>query len=201
MLIAEFTLSSPVMRDALGEAPGTTVELGRVASERPTRVSVLARGQDMNRFEDALTRDRSVEEVAVRGRGPAFGEYEVTLTRETEERTTSQWWESQGLEPLSVAGTSQGWNVRMRFPSRESLATYRDICRERDLSFTLHDVYQREELVGDDLSLANERVGDIETDLDDETVDAAADADAAPSSPRMDSTAHERSEEAVDDDD
>lgn len=208
MLIAEFTLSSPVLRDALGAAPGTTVEVDRVEHEHPTRVAMLARGQDLNRFEEALALDDSVEKVAVRGRGPAFGEYEVTLTSAVEERTTNGWWKGQQVEPLSVVGSNQGWDLRMRFPSRDALAAYRDVCRDRDIAFTLHSIYGREDVAeADALGLAREQPGGTDetpagsaTTVDEPTVDAGADGDAAPTGPDANARRDDIADEATDDD-
>jgi hypothetical protein len=143
MLIAEFTLSTPVLRDALAAAPGTTVDVERSTNGPPTRLSVLARGTDINRFEDALSHDDSVRASDVRARSGSFGQYEVTLTAAMEGRSPTVWSQAEGVEPLSGVGSNQGWEFRMRFPDREALAAYRNRCRERDIAFTLHDLFRR----------------------------------------------------------
>lgn len=200
MLIAEFTLSSPILRDALGAAPGTTVEIDRIESGPPARVSVLARGQDMNRFEDALGHDASIEEVAVRARGPAFGEYEMTLTPDAEQRDTSPWWQEQGVEPLSVTATSRGWELRMRFPSRDALSNYRDVCRDRDLSFTLHDLYVREELpMDDEHGFVHERPGGAEADEGARRGDESTESDSM-AEPNVERTPDMAARDAIEDD-
>ena len=159
MLIAEFTLSTPVLRDALAAAPGTTVDVERSTNGPPTRLSVLARGTDINRFEDALSHDDSVRASEVRARGGSFGQYEVTLTAAAEGRSPTVWSRTEKLEPLSGIGSHQGWEFRMRFPDREALAAYRDRCRDRDIAFTLHDLYRRTDSLGDHPDTPLDRTG------------------------------------------
>lgn len=147
MHIAEFTLSTPVLRDALAAAPGTTVELERSSDGPPPRLSVLARGPDINRFEEALAHDDSVVSSEIEARSASLAQYEVTLSADTAERAPSTWSHAEGLEPLTGVGTSQGWEFRMRFDDRAALSAYRDRCREHDVTFTLHGLYTRDESV------------------------------------------------------
>lgn len=147
MHIAEFTLSTPVLRDALAAAPGTTVELVHSTEGAPPQLSVLARGSDINWFEEALVHDDSVRSSEVKARSPSLGQYEVTLSAAAGERAPMTWSHADGVEPLSGVGTSQGWEFRMRFDDCAALSAYRDRCRERDVAFTLHDLYSREEHV------------------------------------------------------
>ncbi len=143
MHIAEFTLSTPVLRDALAAAPGTTVELEHSTDTPPPRVTVLARGHDINRFEEALRLDDSVRSSEIQARGASLGSYEVTLTAAAKKRAPVTWSHADGVEPLSAVGTNQGWEFRMRFPDRAALSAYRDRCREHDVAFTLHGLYSR----------------------------------------------------------
>lgn len=202
MFIAEFTLSTPILRDALGAAPGTTVDLERTSGSRPTRLSILARGQDLNRFEDAMACDESVQEAAVQARGPAFGQYEVTLTPDAEDRTTNPWWQDEGIEPMSATGSNQGWSFRMRFPTREALSNYRDLCRDRNVSFTLHDLYARETLPEDDEhGFVHERPGGADAAPETpDSADAAPDTPGGAETPTMGLDADAGDEKATDDD-
>jgi hypothetical protein len=144
---AEFTLSTPVLRDALAAAPGTTVELVHSSEGTPPQLSVLARGADINWFEEALVHDDSVRSSEVQARSSSLAQYEVTLSAAAGERAPMTWPHADGVEPLSGVGTSQGWTVRMRFDDCASLSASRDRCRERDVAFTLHDLYSREKSV------------------------------------------------------
>lgn len=148
MHIAEFTLSTPVLRDSLAVAPGTTVELEHSTDGPPPRISVLARGPHLNRFEQALAHDDSVQSSEVKARSTSHGQYEVTLTADAAKRAPSTWSHADGVEPLSGIGTSQGWEFRMRFEDDAALSSYRDHCREQNVAFTLHGLYSRDESVG-----------------------------------------------------
>lgn len=142
MLIAEFSLSTPVLRDALAAAPGTTVELERSTGGPPPRLCVLARGPDLNRFEDALAHDDSVRSSDVTARGPSLGQYDLVLAAEAGQRSLPLA-AAEGAEPLDGVADNEGWEFRMRFPDRAALDAYRADCRSRDVSFTLHDLYER----------------------------------------------------------
>ncbi|WP_073306427.1 bacterio-opsin activator domain-containing protein [Halobaculum gomorrense] len=143
MLIAEFTLSTPVLRDALAAAPEVTADLERTVEGDTTRIEFFARGEDLTRFEDALGNDASVEDVRVLGEGPDFRFYRATLAPETTQRTAYHVFADTGARPVSASGDHTGWNVRVQFPDRAALAAYRDSCRERNVSFTLHALYER----------------------------------------------------------
>ena len=142
MLIAEFSLSTPVLRDSLAAAPGTSVEVERTTGGPPPRLSVLARGNDLNRFEDALSHDDSIRSSDVLARSDALGQYEVELSMAAGERSLLLA-TAEGAEPLDGVADNKGWEFRMRFPDRAALSAYRDRCRSRDVSFTLHDLYER----------------------------------------------------------
>lgn len=143
MLIAEFNLSTPVLRDALAAAPEVTADLERTVEGETTRIEFFARGDDLTRFEDALGNDPSVEDIRVLGEGPDFRFYRATLAREATRRTTYHAFAETGAHPVSAHGDHTGWNFRVQFPDRAALARYRDSCRERDVSFTLHALYER----------------------------------------------------------
>ncbi|UIP00382.1 hypothetical protein Hbl1158_03150 [Halobaculum sp. CBA1158] len=159
MLIAEFHLSTPVLRDALASAPEVTADLERTVDGDRTRLEFFARGDDLTRFEDALSNDASVDDVRVLGEGPDFRFYRATLAREAHERTTHHVFGDTGARPVSAQGDHTGWSFRVQFPDRESLATYRDTCRERDVSFTLTSLYERTDPHGerDDHGLAGDQ--------------------------------------------
>ncbi|MFC7136115.1 bacterio-opsin activator domain-containing protein [Halobaculum litoreum] len=143
MLIAEFHLSTPVLRDALAAAPEVTADLERTIEGETTRIEFFARGDDLTRFEDAIGDDESVADVRVLGEGPDFRFYRATLAAPATHRTTYHAFEQTGAHPVSASGDHTGWNFRVQFPDREALAGYRDSCRERNVSFTLHALYER----------------------------------------------------------
>lgn len=146
MFIAEFHLSTPVLRDALAAAPEVTADLERTVEGETTRIEFFARGDDLTRFEDALGNDASVADIRVLGEGPDFRFYRATLERATTRRTTYHVFEDVDAHPISAYGDHTGWNFRVQFPDREALATYRDSCRDRNLSFTLRALYERADL-------------------------------------------------------
>ena len=159
MLIAEFHLSTPILRDALAAAPQVTVDLERTIDAEPARLEFFARGDDLTRFEGGLESDASVDDVRVLGEGPDFRFYRATLTDEAHERTTYRKWLDLDASPVSAVGDQNGWSYRFRFPSREALAEYRDACRELDITFTLHGLYERSDPHpgADEHGLANDR--------------------------------------------
>ena len=142
MPVVELRLSSPVLREALGGAPTTTVTYEQTyRHDDALRVVFWASGSDLAAFETALDDDPTTTDVAGLAEGPARRLYRVRLTEEGLAASTYSAWSHLDVVLLDATGTQDGWDVRMWMPDRESLRAYRDVCEERNLSFQLRAVY------------------------------------------------------------
>lgn len=139
-LIVAFSLDSPLCRAALSEETGMRLQVEQEAALGPdsTLLTFWAFGTDFAAFEAALERDHTIEDVRYLS-DPEDGErlYRVTVPAS---RTTYWKWVELGAVLLDAVVTHRGWDVRMRFPDRETLSAYRDHCLDRDLGFSLRSV-------------------------------------------------------------
>ena len=140
-LIAEFTLSSPNMflADALGALSGAEIEIQDEFATDPDSPFVLfwVRGVDVDEFADAAASDPSIADLKVladagtrrlyRGRIPP--DHEVVLYETVVEL---------GVVPIHAAASSDRWYLRMRFPDREAIASFRGACEDMGVTFCLN---------------------------------------------------------------
>lgn len=61
---------------------------------------------------------------------------------------TTYWkWTSLGGVLLAGKGSHEGWTIRMRFPNRDALISYRKHCKEQDIPFSLEGLHTKVEPV------------------------------------------------------
>lgn len=145
MFVVEFRVDSPLLREALTRAPGTTV-----SHEEQYRVTdginllFWAEGGDSVAFEDGVTADPTVTDLLQLADTRARRMYRVTFTETGERVTTFTSWPEMDISLLDATGTQEEWEVRMRMPGREALEQYREACEDRDLRFRLDTIYEEE---------------------------------------------------------
>lgn len=156
MLIAEFSIESPILMGALNEAPGFRVayeEHYRSADE--VRLLFWAEGDDFAAFDAGLAADPTVTDPTQLNETPTRRLYRVSYTERGRAATIVPIWGDLDVVLLSAEATADGWEHRMRVPGRDELRRLRAYCRDRGVGFGLdalyHDVDQSAE-TGDDLS-------------------------------------------------
>lgn len=154
-VLAEFTVpaSEFVLAETLTVAPDMRIEIKRVIGGKATVTPYFwAAGGDFARFEGALRDDETVREVLT------LEEHEEP-DRE-EERFYRVTWEMAA--PNLIAAVSQSkatvleavsddgdrWDVKVLFPSEESLSEFHDYCLEHEFDVTPNRVYRPENLEG-----------------------------------------------------
>lgn len=159
MIIVEFSLDHPIMRDALRGVPGTTVEWERSDATGDDRVRVLiwADGDDLDAFEAALAEDPTVaspRRVATVG-GRRL--YQTELVGEGLETSVYPMLVDEGGIIRTLVATHEGWKFRVAFPDHDSFVRFRDHCSEHDIDFRLHGIFEERSDDGDrpyDLTMA-----------------------------------------------
>lgn len=127
-LVADFDFETALYREALEEVPGMYLELDAEGVLRSglAAVTFRAAGDDFGRFERALEADSTVEAVVpVETDLEGWRRYR---THVAEEQTMHHERAELGVVLLAASATHEGWQVRLRVPDRETLATYRDAC-------------------------------------------------------------------------
>lgn len=150
MLIAEFSVESPILMGALDEAPGVRVSYEEhYRSEDEVRLLFWAEGEDFAAFEAGLAADPTVADPTLLNETPSRRLYRVTYTRRGRAVSIFPIWGDLDVVLLSAEATPDGWSHRMRVPGRDELEQLREYCRERGVGFTLtalyHDVEPSEE--------------------------------------------------------
>lgn len=142
MLIVEARIDSPILREAIRAAPGTTVvhEEQYVVGDE-IRYLFWAEGDGLDAFESGLAADPTVSRPAVLAEAGGRRLYRVTLTEAGEAVTTFPTWGEFGLVMLDSRATREGWRVRIQLPDREALSGFVDVCLDRDLSFRIDAIY------------------------------------------------------------
>ncbi|MFC4358654.1 helix-turn-helix domain-containing protein [Halobium salinum] len=140
MIVADLALPTPALRRVAGAAAEGAVTLDRVyATVETSRVRVQLEvpprpsdGDATERIETALAADPTVEEYALLSETEAERRYRVTLSPAGERASTYPDWVAVDAVLLDGRASTSGWDLRLRFPSREALARYRERCGDRD---------------------------------------------------------------------
>jgi len=148
MIITEFRVDSPILQEALTQAPTTTVTHDE-EYQTSDGIAFLfwVKGDDLTAFDDGLSADSTVTNPVQLAETRARRLYRVTFTDRGESVATFQSWAELNISLLRSTATHEGWNVRMRMPDRETLEKYRETCAERDLQFQLQAIYETTEAV------------------------------------------------------
>jgi predicted DNA binding protein len=99
----------------------------------------LVESDDFDGFEAALADDPTVEEWLLVADAATTRIYRLQHTADTELISPAAI-EKGGLM-LEAESTARGWSVRMQFPDRETLGALWEYCDDRDIDFSLENVY------------------------------------------------------------
>lgn len=131
------------LHETLHQLPDVTVEIERVvAAESMLTPYFWVSGGDDAAFERAAGDDPSVRDLR---QLDAFQDATLYRGEWTDNvQTLIYAYTHIGATILEATGTSQGWQLRMRFEDRDQLAEFRDHCRDRDVTFDLQRLYEIE---------------------------------------------------------
>jgi predicted DNA binding protein len=143
-LIAEYRLSSPKLplMGSLAAVPEVTLHVEHEHAENPQEptIFVWADGERFDTFESELETDESVKSVAMLERLPGRRLYRIQISSRAEVVMYPAGLEV-GAAQLAVSATHEGLEVRQRFPDHDALRRYCELCREREVVFSLHRLY------------------------------------------------------------
>ena len=143
MLIVEFLTDMSLGKHALNRAPGMVIRNEEEYIHGGGGDFIFwAEGGDFEAFEAGLAADPTVTDPKQMTETDGRRLYRATATVEAIENTTMPLWSDLDVVLLEAEGTHEGWTVRMRFPTRETLDRYRCAHQERDLPFRLRAIYR-----------------------------------------------------------
>lgn len=145
-MIVEFRVDSPILQEALTHAPETTVRYEEQNQDHDgIKLLFWAEGDDLTAFEDNLTADPTVRNLARLAVTESRRLYRVTFSEYGESVATFLSWVGLDISVLDSKGTHEGWTVRMLMPDRDTLHQYLEICEGKDLDFRLAAIYEESE--------------------------------------------------------
>ena len=146
--IAEYTLSNPILQKTREAVPEVafTVEDEQPAPDEHSRLILWARGSEdeLDRFLGELPDDPTISDFDVLSTIPERRLFSITLSPAGERGLTYVAAIEFGITFLDIEAEGTDVEYRAQVPSREALLDYRELCRERDLSFELHRLYRSE---------------------------------------------------------
>lgn len=167
MLIATFRLEldAVALGRAFEEAPGMAVEAERIAahSTQWTMPCFWIAAEDFDAVDDALRADPSVDRIVETAEFDDETYYHLDWSDAVDERVNA-YVDREG-SILQAEATAEGWEVQIRFTSRDQFDAFREALTERGHSFALLALFEP--------GAARESIGDLTPSQRDALVAAA----------------------------
>ncbi|WP_458204787.1 helix-turn-helix domain-containing protein [Haladaptatus sp. NG-SE-30] len=144
MIIAELTLQTPLLETTLAAVPDMKVEVERerTAGNGDTIQLVFwASGDDHDRFESRMEDDPSISTFERLAEDEDRFLYRVTYADDISKMSAHPVWVELDAVLLKSVGSHSGWEVRFRFPDRDSFAKFVDWWRNRGGDITVDALY------------------------------------------------------------
>jgi predicted DNA binding protein len=144
-LIAEMRLTSPELPliGSLSAVPNMQLRVEQAIAEHPEQpiLFLWASGDDFTALERSFKSDSSITEFILLEDAGERRLYRVQISKQADVvmYPTDI---AVGASRLAVTATARGLDVRMRFPDRDALCQFRDICGEQDICLSLRGLYE-----------------------------------------------------------
>ncbi len=138
-IVAQLRLDHPdlVLSPTIARALSVTLEPDYLTTTDASGavVFVTVYGDEFDGFEAALAMDSTIREPVLVDRYPDRRVYRVTLCDHA-------MWLAEGAAEiggriLAITSSRDGWQVQLRFPTRDALVAFNDHCREREISVSV----------------------------------------------------------------
>lgn len=145
MIIVEYTLNHPILRDTLEQVPDMELTWERSDPlEDRIRVLLWADGSNFDAFEDALKTDRTVstplQVIEVGDRRL----YQLELIGEGRQTSIYPILIEEGGVIQDLVATHDGWEFRVAFPNKSSFQRFYDFCREHQITMNVDRIYEQQ---------------------------------------------------------
>lgn len=150
MIIAEYTLDHPVLRETLQRVPGIEVtwEDSYTSPDGQMRMLAWIDCEDVNVLKSAIADDVTVANPLELTEVGDRRLYRFDLIGEGAEFSIMPVLVEGGGVQLRLVATRDGWRNRTRFPSREAFERVYRFCSDHGIDFEFHRIYERSELFG-----------------------------------------------------
>lgn len=152
MIIAEYTLDHIILRETLRQAPSTRVnwEESHTGPNGQRQFIAWVDSDDFGAFDRGIESDPSVTNPVVHTEIDDRRLYRFDLTENAEETDLMPLLMEIGGVQRHLIRTDNGWLNRTQFPDREAFERVHRFCRDNDISFTFHRVWEERDRYGDD---------------------------------------------------
>lgn len=146
-MIVEYDIHSDAISDSLQQVPGMSVVIDTLGGSDtlPLRSLFWASGGDFDAFEELLAEDPTISDFEQLAQEGETRLYRVLYSTDVPEVAAYRAALSLDGTMLHAENDGEGWFVRMRFPDRESIATFRDRCWDSGFDITIRAVYDRQD--------------------------------------------------------
>lgn len=145
MLIAEFTLDHPVLRDALTGVPGITIswEDSYPGPDGRIRLIVWIESDDFDAVDAAIRADSTVTNPVVLAETGGRRLYRLEQIGEGIASSIMAVLVEVGGVQQQLVGDRDGWHNRTRFPDRNAFERVYQFCVDHDIGFTFEQIYEQ----------------------------------------------------------
>lgn len=144
MIVAEYTLDHPILRHTLDRVPGIELmwEDSHTGPDGQRRFVAWVESDDFAAVDAALRDDPSVGNPEVLADPAGRRLYRLDLAGEGREADLMPLLVEVGGVHQNLVATGEGWRNRTRFPDREAFERIHRFCRDHDIGFTFHRVWE-----------------------------------------------------------
>ncbi|WP_435319256.1 helix-turn-helix domain-containing protein [Haloarchaeobius sp. TZWSO28] len=144
MLIAEFTIDHPVLREALRRVRDIEVVWEETYETETGLTKMLAwiTSADFEGVEAAITDDSAMADFTMLAEVGDRRLYRLTFDDPGRDANLMPVLMDVGGVLQEAIGTNEGWWCRVRFPDRESLEQVYQFCGDNDISFSFDRMYE-----------------------------------------------------------
>ncbi|WP_336326526.1 helix-turn-helix domain-containing protein [Halovenus sp. HT40] len=146
-LIAEYTLQTPLLLEALESTPEMMIQIETLHTDSggASKVMFWAWGDDFQTFERSMAADSIISEYNCLTEFNDQRLYRIIPSEQGEKVFTYRIMAEHDIVSLHEIGNYEGLTIRARFPGRNALTAYRDFCQEQELTFQLQNIYPEEQ--------------------------------------------------------
>lgn len=152
MIIAEYTLDHPILRELLRTVRGIelTWEDSYTTPDGRMQMIIWIRSDDDESVEPTMRDDPTVSDPTLLTEVADRRLYRVELVNEGRETSIMPVVVEVGGVHQELVATRDGWRNRTRFPNREAFERVYRFCRDNDIAVTFESLYEPSERYGEE---------------------------------------------------
>lgn len=150
MIIAEYSLDHPFLRRTLNRVPGAYLSWEDSYADPDGRRRNLSWiwCDDFEALDAAIDDDPTVSNPTVRAAVGGRRLYRFDLAGHGAESSIMPVVVEVGGVHQEITASEEGWRIRTRYPDREAFQRVYRFCREMDVDFTFHRLYEESTVTG-----------------------------------------------------